>query len=117
CLFFFFQAEDGIRDFHVTGVQTCALPIFHCNLEAENAVVQVINYGHSIPPEELPYIFDMFYTVDKARTEREGSSGIGLFIAKNIVEQHRGTISAQSAPVRTLFEVRLPTTNAPEAQR
>src|SRR5690606_40799556 len=27
--FFFFQAEDGIRDFHVTGVQTCALPIFH----------------------------------------------------------------------------------------
>src|SRR5690606_39298566 len=27
CLFFFFQAEDGIRDFHVTGVQTCALPI------------------------------------------------------------------------------------------
>src|SRR5690606_40640586 len=27
CIFFFFQAEDGIRDFHVTGVQTCALPI------------------------------------------------------------------------------------------
>src|SRR5690606_39612714 len=30
-LFFFFQAEDGIRDFHVTGVQTCALPIFACD--------------------------------------------------------------------------------------
>src|SRR5690606_40963712 len=29
CCFFFFQAEDGIRDFHVTGVQTCALPILH----------------------------------------------------------------------------------------
>src|SRR5690606_39912291 len=28
CNFFFFQAEDGIRDFHVTGVQTCALPIY-----------------------------------------------------------------------------------------
>src|SRR5690606_39566317 len=28
CVFFFFQAEDGIRDFHVTGVQTCALPIY-----------------------------------------------------------------------------------------
>src|SRR5690606_40104816 len=28
CPFFFFQAEDGIRDFHVTGVQTCALPIY-----------------------------------------------------------------------------------------
>ncbi|WP_010268266.1 sensor histidine kinase [Paenibacillus senegalensis] len=88
----------------------------HCTVEAENAAVQVINYGHSIPPEELPYIFDMFYTVDKARTGREGSSGIGLFIAKNIVEQHQGTISAQSDPVRTLFEVRLPQVSAPEAQ-
>src|SRR5256885_5831327 len=29
CLFFFFQAEDGIRDYKVTGVQTCALPIYH----------------------------------------------------------------------------------------
>src|SRR5690606_40112711 len=29
--FFFFQAEDGIRDFHVTGVQTCALPIYFSN--------------------------------------------------------------------------------------
>src|SRR5436309_8919158 len=34
-LFFFFQAEDGIRDFHVTGVQTCALPIF-ANAEVES---------------------------------------------------------------------------------
>src|SRR5690606_40259111 len=31
-VFFFFQAEDGIRDFHVTGVQTCALPICNCDL-------------------------------------------------------------------------------------
>src|SRR5690606_40298390 len=31
-LFFFFRAEDGIRDFHVTGVQTCALPIYSCFL-------------------------------------------------------------------------------------
>src|SRR5690606_24384740 len=33
--FFFFQAEDGIRDFHVTGVQTCALPIFQIELDVE----------------------------------------------------------------------------------
>src|SRR2546430_10527003 len=32
--FFFFQAEDGIRDLTVTGVQTCALPISHCHLHA-----------------------------------------------------------------------------------
>src|SRR5690606_40506125 len=37
-LFFFFQAEDGIRDFHVTGVQTCALPIF-LNIAARPGLV------------------------------------------------------------------------------
>src|SRR5215475_15312789 len=35
CFFFFFQAEDGIRDFHVTGVQTCALPIWPRKLASE----------------------------------------------------------------------------------
>lgn len=80
----------------------------HCHLDGEDAVVQVVNYGDCIPPEELPYIFDMFYTGDQARTHREGSSGVGLFIAKNIVEQHHGVIAAESGPIRTLFEVRLP---------
>ncbi|PZE19017.1 sensor histidine kinase [Paenibacillus xerothermodurans] len=86
----------------------------HCHLNADDAVVQVVNYGDCIPPEELPYIFDMFYTGDKARTQREGSSGIGLFIAKNIVEQHQGTITAQSDRIHTLFEVRFPQIMAPE---
>jgi signal transduction histidine kinase len=86
----------------------------HCHLDAEDAVVQVVNYGDCIPPEDLPYIFDMFYTGDKARTGREGSSGIGLFIAKNIVEQHQGVISAQSDRIRTIFEVRLPQSIASE---
>ncbi|AZR79647.1 hypothetical protein BtSCAC15_26370 [Bacillus thuringiensis] len=71
-------------------------------------VVQIMNYGDSIPEEDLPYLFDMFYTGDKARTENRGGTGLGLFIAKNIVEQHNGTISAESNVVRTIFEVRLP---------
>src|SRR5690606_40758086 len=37
---FFFQAEDGIRDFHVTGVQTCALPIFSCCLGSRPTMLQ-----------------------------------------------------------------------------
>ncbi|MED0962245.1 HAMP domain-containing sensor histidine kinase [Bacillus paramycoides] len=71
-------------------------------------VVQIINYGDSIPEEDLPYLFDMLYTGDKARTEQKGSTGLGLFIAKNIVEQHNGTITAESNEIRTIFEVRLP---------
>ncbi|UKS30930.1 HAMP domain-containing histidine kinase [Paenibacillus sp. HWE-109] len=80
----------------------------HCRLDAGDAVVQVINYGDSIPEEELPHLFDMFYTGDQARSHQGGSTGLGLFIAKNIVEQHNGTILVQSNVIRTLFEVRLP---------
>ncbi|PEI70305.1 vancomycin resistance histidine kinase VanS [Bacillus wiedmannii] len=77
-------------------------------IEGEEVVVQIINYGDSIPEEDLPYLFDMFYTGDKARSEQQGGTGLGLFIAKNIVEQHDGTISAESNVIRTIFEVRLP---------
>lgn len=77
-------------------------------LDGEEVVVQVKNYGDCIPADELPYIYDMFYTGDQARTHREGSTGLGLSIAKNIVTQHEGTITVQSCLIRTLFEVRIP---------
>lgn len=77
-------------------------------MEEDQVVIQVINYGDSIPPDELPHVFDMFFTGDRARTHQEGSTGLGLFIARNIVEQHEGSISVQSDLIRTEFEVRLP---------
>ncbi len=80
----------------------------HSWLEAGEVVVQVINYGDSISEEELPYLFEMFYKGDEVRTSQENSTGLGLFIAKNLVEQHHGIISADSNVIRTVFEVRLP---------
>src|SRR5207342_2106280 len=41
--FFFFQAEDGIRDFHVTGVQTCALPIWRSPSQEGHSVADILN--------------------------------------------------------------------------
>src|SRR5690606_40978241 len=57
--FFFFQAEDGIRDFHVTGVQTCALPIWL--LKPENVGYNISYVDHvympvAIGPKNNPYI-------------------------------------------------------------
>src|SRR5690606_40350034 len=45
---FFFQAEDGIRDFHVTGVQTCALPIYEAHLNLSALYIQLQRYEESI---------------------------------------------------------------------
>ena len=77
-------------------------------IDGGEVVVQVVNYGDCIPPNEIPHIFDMFYTGDKARTHQDDSTGLGLFIAKNIVEQHNGSISVESSLIETVFEVRLP---------
>lgn len=63
--------------------------------EGDNAVISVRDQGPGIPPEDLPYIFERFYKVDRSRNE-EGS-GLGLAIAKAIVEAHGGRIWAESA--------------------
>ena len=80
-------------------------------IEADEVVIQIVNYGDSIHPDELPHLFDMFYTGNKARTHQEDGTGLGLFIAKNIVEQHDGSITAESSVIQTVFEVRLPKEN------
>ncbi|WP_213469011.1 sensor histidine kinase [Paenibacillus dendritiformis] len=86
----------------------------HCGMDASDAVVQAVCYGDGIPPEELPHIFDISYHRDKAGPDEEEDTGLGLFIAQNIVAQHHGTITAQSNVIRTLLEVRLPRNGAPE---
>ncbi len=49
-----------------------------------------------IPAEDLPYIFERFYRVDKSRNRSTGGAGIGLTISKAIAEAHKGRISVKS---------------------
>lgn len=58
--------------------------------------VRVADTGSGIPTDKLPHIFERFYRADSARDLNEGSSGLGLAIAKSIIEAHGGTIHAES---------------------
>ncbi len=58
--------------------------------------VMITDNGPGIAAEELPRIFDRFYRIDKSRTRTYGGAGLGLAIAKKIVELHRSTIRVQS---------------------
>ncbi|WP_042479340.1 sensor histidine kinase [Bacillus ndiopicus] len=69
--------------------------------------IRIFNYGSTIPEEDLPHLFDMFYTADKSRSSEHNSTGLGLFIAKNIIEQHEGTISVTSSLKETCFIINL----------
>ncbi len=60
-------------------------------------LITVRDTGIGIPAEHLPHVFDRFYRVDKSRSRAGGGSGIGLTIAKHIVEAHGGRIWAESA--------------------
>lgn len=64
--------------------------------QGHSAVIVVEDTGQGIPPEDLPHIFDRFFRGDKARSRDTGGTGLGLAIAGWIVEQHGGTIRAES---------------------
>ncbi|MHB1651845.1 MAG: sensor histidine kinase [Desulfitobacteriaceae bacterium] len=71
--------------------------------------VEVKDTGDGIPGEELDYIFDRFYRVDKSRERETGHTGLGLAIAKEFIQAHGGRIEVQSTPgIGTCFTVWLP---------
>ena len=76
--------------------------------EGEGVVVEVSDTGATIPSHKLRSIFDKFYRLDESRGSATGGAGLGLAIAREIVELHGGTISAASEAGRTTFTVTLP---------
>ena len=76
---------------------------------SQNLELIIEDTGIGIPKEELPYIFDRFYRVDKARARETGGSGLGLSIVKSIIRLHDGKIYAESEiDAGTKFTVILP---------
>ena len=74
-----------------------------------HVTLHVQDSGNGITPEDLPLIFERFYRGDRARHSNMGESGLGLPIAKSLVEMHQGTIAVASQVGQgTTFSISLP---------
>ncbi|MGL5886089.1 MAG: sensor histidine kinase, partial [Bombilactobacillus sp.] len=77
--------------------------------ESNMLTIAVQDFGVGIASKDLERIFNRFYRVDKARSRQSGGNGLGLSIAKKIVEMYKGTITAESAlGSGTIFRINLP---------
>jgi signal transduction histidine kinase len=73
------------------------------------AVAAVKDTGVGIPAEEIPFIFERFYRVDKSRSRAERGTGLGLAISQHIAEAHGGKIEVESqVGAGSTFSVWLP---------
>ena len=83
---------------------------FEVQLKDKNLYLRVLDNGPGIRDEDKKRIFDRFYRVDKARTRQKGGFGLGLSLAKQIVEAFKGTVQVKdNKPKGTIFEVKLST--------
>ena len=74
----------------------------------DKVYVGVTNDGETIPPEQLPLVFDRFHKTDKSRSQNRDSWGLGLYIVRTIVDSHGENISVTSREGKTTFTFTLP---------
>ena len=80
--------------------------------EKRNALIRISNNGNGIAAEDIPFIFDRFYKSDKSRGIDKAGTGLGLYIAKMLVNLNNGEISVESIPdSRTAFSFTLELSN------
>ncbi len=91
----------------------------HSNIEASQAedsraaAIAVRDFGPGVPEDALARIFDPFVRVDEARDATSGGSGLGLSIAKQAVQVHHGTITAENASPGLRVKIMIPLCTAP----
>jgi two-component system sensor histidine kinase VicK len=83
--------------------------VFETTREREHIAFAVRDTGQGIPPDQLPRVFERFYRVDSSRSREHGGAGLGLAIARGIIEMHGGSIVIESQlGVGTTVTIKLP---------
>ena len=76
---------------------------------ATESVIEVVDQGQGMSEEQIQVIFDRFHQIDSSSTRDKGGFGLGLYIVKNLVEAHNGTVEVDSVLGQgSTFRVRLP---------
>jgi histidine kinase len=76
---------------------------------SDDIKIVIADNGPGIPEEDIPHIFNQFYRAEKSRNKLTGGSGLGLSIARMIVDEHKGTITVESKPkIGTKITISLP---------
>jgi signal transduction histidine kinase len=90
--------------------------VVHASVLTADSLVEiaVADRGPGVDPAFLPYVFDEFRQADESMTRAHGGLGLGLAIARRIVQRHGGTITCSNRPEGgALFTVRLPVDGPP----
>lgn len=95
--------DNAIKYTHPGGAITIKL-----KKHREYSEIVISDTGIGIPEEQIPFIFDRFYRIDKARSKNIQGSGLGLSIVKWIVDSHNGSIEIQNLSQGTMFIIKLP---------
>jgi signal transduction histidine kinase len=83
--------------------------IIKTSKDQKRQVITILNEGNSIPTEDLPFIFEPFFRVDKSRSSGKEGLGLGLNICKEIIDVHGGKIQVSSKKdFGTIFKLTFP---------
>jgi signal transduction histidine kinase len=91
------QALDNLLDNAIRYSPANSTIIVSIEEKDDGLQCSVIDQGAGIPADHLPYIFERFYRAEKSRARRDGGAGLGLAIAKALIEAMGGHIFVQSA--------------------